>query len=827
MYKNILLCLWIYGVGASLATQRTLPSSTQMWWINSIKEQKPLQFAVQTDRFGFVFDYEKLNFASFVHGNNHTQTGVPQLSFGIETDGMFSPCRQSSMRTEDCQLVHTGRFLQHRFINWIPGLTGCDPHQSGLDMVTSNNRFSLALQIVPTVNLRSKSINITFELPADYEQISRQGDAVVFKHKQSDNGFLVMKTPQTTSLQISGLQIKARTTSGKQFAPGDTVVVGLIVYPLTDVKNEWKSVVAQELIPLTISAKQLSPKEASIETVYDATMGWYSVKLRNDFSGNIEQDNHRMEKVPFTIENPHSTEAIVRVNFSKDTAVYAITGISGIIRDLDGNPTGIPVQISKNWHTIDFNGYTHHRYRGPWYHGITEFKVPPHGKIALEYVGVNGYWGSYPAASHAQLCLVGWGQNQQWDQSAIGAWGEQICYEPDLDQASAAVLDVRPLFVLGPQDEKWGWTGNVGGADFFNMRKHDGKRAWHTAMKTEYKRQCPNLTEVVYSGNMMEGAVDIAYTTSVARSNDYTRGFFTLKMEVLRDITFDELAIFQLGAATYHFGSSNQLTYGNEKGMLKKWTALNNPTQSVYVATKQPCVGQIPWFSFTQSTLSPDQNNRFRGGDRGCIIRSWKARVQGKESTTPHWQEYSSAEGNHGLPTSIINITLPKGCNSLQKGDYVEAEIEMVAMPQEAIHYYGDNVSFKNYLAKYAGSWQLIWREAVGNNLKVKSSVGIVKHNYPIKVEAIGNQACFSIEGGVGAIPITICGLSGFRQPVLYEKRNGKWMIIDQSVHGRDFWQTDMDPITQTYEITYNIETSEKQKNKREFRFELTASSNN
>ena len=56
-------------------------------------------------------------------------------------------------------------------------------------------------------------------------------------------------------------------------------------------------------------------------------------------------------------------------------------------------------------------------------------------------------WGGVPAASHAQLCLIGWGWNQRWDQAAIGSWGESICYEPEGIQVRCMIDDVRPLMV--------------------------------------------------------------------------------------------------------------------------------------------------------------------------------------------------------------------------------------------------------------------------------------------------------------------------------------------------------------------------------------------
>lgn len=70
------------------------------------------------------------------------------------------------------------------------------------------------------------------------------------------------------------------------------------------------------------------------------------------------------------------------------------------------------------------------------------FTIPAGQTVQLEYTSVNALWGGVPAASHAQLCLVGWGSNQLWEESAIGAWGETICYEPD--QGQVGVLSSTP-----------------------------------------------------------------------------------------------------------------------------------------------------------------------------------------------------------------------------------------------------------------------------------------------------------------------------------------------------------------------------------------------
>ncbi|MDR1369368.1 MAG: hypothetical protein LBJ72_04450 [Dysgonamonadaceae bacterium] len=816
--------------------RRTAGNYTYMWWINSVKEQKPLKFAVKTANYSFVFNYENLQFENFsiTDGKSADKSFLtsienimkpaekPSLEFGIETDGKSHPCKVSSLRTEDCQLIHSGRFLQHRFINRIPELPGCDPHHSGLDVIAWSDRLSLDFRIAPVVNLRSKAICISFIVPEGYVETEDAGNRKSFKNIEG-KGYLFLPAYKDSEITAEGNRVTVRYTSRENIQAGEKIRVGLIIYPLEDIDRDLHQRVVAEENPPEIIAVQKEPVNADIDVRYDAVMGWHRLSLRNDVSGIPEKDNDHIEKVTFIIKNDKTHPVPVRLNFSKEKEVFSITGISSMIRDMEGNPTGIPVQLSKNWHTIDFNQYENHLYRGKWYHGLTVIEIPPQSSVTLEYVGVNAHWGNVPAASHAQLCLVGWGQNQLWDQSAIGSWGESICYEPDLDQASAPVLDMRPLLVSGPEGEKWQWTGNVGGVDFLNMKKTDGQRAWHTGMRAMYKRYSPNLTEVVYAGIMDDGKAGIQYTTSIGRSDDITRGIFRIRMDVVKDIVFSDLAIFQLNAEYYHYGISRKLHTGNENGLVRTWNTVEGEKQSRVVSKKEPLQGNNPWIAFTSSSFAGDQLSLYRPADRGFTLREWNVCIGGEKNIIPHWQEYYTAEGNHGKPSSIINLTLPEGITSLSAGDYIETEVEVFILPVSVEDYYGSNENLRSALKKNAGTWKIFQREATGNHIILSVNEGNAVSSYPVVVNADNNKAGFSIKGGIGYVPLTITGLTSYRNPKLFMKEKGKWKEIDQSRYGKDFWQTDYNTAAGRWEITYNIklDSSGDRVEEREFKFGL------
>jgi hypothetical protein len=77
------------------------------------------------------------------------------------------------------------------------------------------------------------------------------------------------------------------------------------------------------------------------------------------------------------------------------------------------------------------------------------------------------------------------------------------------------------------------------------------------------------------------------------------------------------------------------------------------------------------------------------------------------------------------------------------------------------------------------------------------------------------------VTGGLGYAPVTFTGLKGHAGYELWQSVDGQRAKVDQSVHGRDFWQTDYDPATRTYRQTYNVPLDSPGDQPRTVRFEF------
>lgn len=530
-----------------------------------------------------------------------------------------------------------------------------------------------------------------------------------------------------------------------------------------------------------------------IPVAWDDLRGWNYVDLP-EAQWSIADEPNRLDRYGLTITNPTLTAKTCRLLMAYDKNPFqGITGMCPNLRDAQGYPTGIPVQISKNWHRNPQRPFSN---EGPWFHAYAEVPIEPgktwEGELTIAYAR----WGGVPAASHAQLCLVGWGVNQLWDQAAIGSWGESITYDPDVNLNRSMIDDIRPLMVTGMNGGQWEWTCNVGGGDFLVYCDDKGKRQYLTRMKTAYLSQGPNLTKVIYAGITADQKIAARIEVSTPRCDDVNRAYHTIRYDVLQDAPYSRMAFYQLGADHYNDHAFTHIAYGNCDGLKEEWATEKGGAK--YLRTGIEGTGQAPWVS-----LHGGEKNRHHPNgawaNRGLVVRSWKARINGKEIAYPSWAVYGTEDG---ITSANMELSPPASSCQLLKGDYIEAALELLIIPQNASDYYGPNQKVKEDLEINANTWRPVHRLANGNNIVLDVQRGTLLNSYPPVLKAAENDdAQFTMRGGVGYMPIAIAGLSDYRGYQLFQDE----VIVDQSVWGKDYWQSEYDADTRKWTIIYNV----------------------
>ncbi len=539
--------------------------------------------------------------------------------------------------------------------------------------------------------------------------------------------------------------------------------------------------------------KSTAVVESDLPLSFHADLGCHQLNLpENPWSnraGTYYPEEHldHVDQYRIRIRNNSDQPTFARLVFTQ-TNHLPITGFTPLLCDIDGSPTGIPIQLSKNWHQRPEKGPIEHQ--GPWFHGYTWLRVPAKSSREFLIRMVYAKYGDHFSASVSQLSLIGWGHNQFWDQAAVGSFGESICFEPGRIQRRCFITDVRPLLTL-PHDpagaKPWGWADNAGGGDL--LMWYDDANTYQPlkATRTQYRAYGPCLTDVGYyevtQGDEIRSRVDI----SVPGANDHLRTFIHLRYDVTKPIEWTRLAFFQLGADYYNDVPARKVAIGNADGLKEEWVPPR--ANGKYDGSSRPLPGQSPWISIH----GIDHNDLKKGtaaANRGLIIRTWQARLGGM-TVGPHLATYCTEWGKGNFRTAI-ELAPPTGLSQLSPGDFVEADLELVVFPAAGRDYYGPDENFRQALNESADSWRLVFREAKMNLLKTLVKGGTIERPYPLVVSTSGNAPVdVRIEGGVGAIPVTFTQMD---DPQRYQ------VTVDGQL--MKHWQTDWDAAHQQWRMT-------------------------
>ena len=543
--------------------------------------------------------------------------------------------------------------------------------------------------------------------------------------------------------------------------------------------------------------------DPALEVGFDEALGCQTLQLPekpwSNAKGTYYPEEHldRLDRWNLTIRNESDRPTVARLMFTQEHNLN-LTGFTPMLCETNGTPTGLPVQISKDWHQRPKKGVVPHQ--GPWFHGFAFVRLPPHAKRELVFQMVYARYGGVFAASLAQLSLIGWGHNQFWDQTAIGSFGESICFEPGRVQRRCFIDDVRPLLTLpqGQPATPWGWAQNCGGGDFLMWQDAQGIYQPMVATRTDYRAYGPCLTDASYAEESAGGELAARMDASVPRSQDYLRTFFHLRYDVRRLMQWRRLAFFQLGADFYNDTPARRVALGDANGLHEEWEPKYG--KDVYDRSAVPMTGAQPWVSIHGVDLSALGKGQ-AAASRGFIVRSWRATLGGKPVPQPHVSFFCNEWGK-GNNRAVVELAPPPGIKELLPGDFVEADLELVVFPADAAAYYGPDKEFKEVLARKADAWQLVQREAAGNALKCDAKHGSVLNPYPLKIAVDAKQTAeITIKGGLGYVPLTFTGLtaaSGYALSVDGQR-------VNQGIHGNDFWQTDYDSATQRWQQTFNV----------------------
>ncbi|CAE7476827.1 unnamed protein product [Symbiodinium natans] len=472
-----------------------------------------------------------------------------------------------------------------------------------------------------------------------------------------------------------------------------------------------------------------------------------------------------------------------------------ITGVAAALHNgTTKRPSGLHLQISKNWHDNECF-WDRIRYDGEWYSAVVHVRVPPRSRLKGELLVAYQFFGKLHTVSHAQLCLIGWvGSNGLWEEVGLGTEGESITFEPNLQQRRNLVLDTRPFLVCKMDEPKCtcqkevnasgrfaqhlchvdkvdgcvgdvnvtGWTENHGGSDFLTAVDPGGSFQYLTNVTVTHTSNGPRLTNATYTGVTVDGAIRVERTVSTWATEDFPRHLHSFRYEVLKNVTYRRLAFYLLGGDWYNNVLSPSLAFGDSKGLQHHVSNISasleqfeysKDLKNVKFCQEPPC-----WFALLTQTTQAD-----RYAHRGLVVRRWRGRMGGEELPEDRGFAFSVIGSRQwGEATPTLGLELGPGKKSLEAGDVISADLELLLYPKTEEVYYGPSMRLRNWLSMEP--WEVVQRAAVEAQLKVQVVEGVLQRSYPprVAVSAEGRaEFRFHVpEGYPGLMPLTIAGIS-------------------------------------------------------------------
>ena len=728
------------------------------------------------------------------------------------------------------RMLESGRYLQRLDVMCLKTKDKADWY-GRMEVVMLPEYFTIAFEVFPQAETcRDAELQFTLELPASYVSFEESlGGRAITVTDADGKGFTAV-APQGVSAKRNGSSL-IFTAQGLKLMRAQFNGFNIAVIPsAAAVPADAEHYVAREQVQ--VSAERLSPKAGDEQKVSYDERGMYSFDLKYMFTvqegGYTENDLDTYDRVKFTINNPTQHTIKVPLQFIKDSPL-SVTGVSPMIRDASTlEPIGVQVQVTRCWHFYngDPNDSSHiyapkdsprRFWEGRWYHGYTVIEVPAGGSVTYEYACAFARWGGVESVTHSQLCLAGWGGNQQWESASLGSYGESFCYDIARSYTWCVMGDICPFGLYSRVDGgKYNWTTNTGGVDFLLADDVFGKAIKYRNFKTFFKKQGPNITEVLYSG-MLGDIARVEVSAQMGRTNDVSRATQTFRYTFLEDIAYSRLAFYQFGADSYNYDYWPTMAVGNDDGLIP-FTIAGNSYQGLMDVPRSNSNGylggqgmdmncvEVPgsgaWFAFLGAEAGKSNGNKM------ISVREYRAELNGKVYTQPCFSVRT---------TSILDwkgagfeLNPPKEVGKkIKAGSTVSFVIEYINLPAHKQDYYGTSSVLNEIPAQDYEGWQLAYTYAVQSNVSVQASVGEAVGNLPPVIRATGTAdgvvAQFTITKGIGYVPVTVKNVKGFSGWRLQKKEGSDWKTVDQSVHGNDYWQAWYDAETGTYELTFNV----------------------
>lgn len=718
------------------------------------------------------------------------------------------------------RMAESGKFMQHFDLMKLTFKDKADM-PGHLEVSCLGNYFVMSFGIYPQTSGAKAVLTYSMTLDGQFDQISRSGDgkAVTIKNSSGQGYTFVSMDGSVLAAEGSMLKITSpqMTLKANKYNSSSVAVIPSSRADISDAET-----VTDLYGDVSVSVINLDGNK-SVPVINDDQTGVFRVMMQNTpiVGEDLEQVGFRDDYINLRIKVKNASDKAMRVPlqfYREGTRSYTV---APVIRDSQtGEPMGLPVQVSVNFHAHEGYGAEDLRsyMTGLWMRYYTVIEIQPGRSVTFDFIGTLARWGGLPAVTHQQISLIGWGGYQQWEHEMTTSGGS-LCYDMVRAWNGANFADAYPNYVTMKDDSgkdilSLNYWNNVGGGDFIFYTKGAG-RSNMAQVKTQYRLNGPNLNETIYTGYTNDFKVKFEISAYFARDNAAAQFIHSFKYTFLEDVEFDRMVFYQCGADSYTYSWWTKMAAGNADGLV----SFKIDDTSYDGVFDVPALGYKAYVgdsgAMQRLDLGANLWTAMLGAERGkgysnriMSVHSFDATINGAHYDRPTLSILST---NINGQSCISEITPPKEAgNVIKAGSIVEGTIGYILLPGAKSEYGGDSKVMLGLPDEIYDTWEMAYLFATQSGTTVSASKGEVVRNFPAAVKSDGTEngiaAQFTVNKGIGYFPVSIKNLPDYKGWRLQKNVNGRWEDIDQSVKGNDYWQCCYDVQSQTYELIFNLE---------------------
>ncbi|MEM9658812.1 MAG: hypothetical protein AAF961_10670, partial [Planctomycetota bacterium] len=433
---------------------------------------------------------------------------------------------------------------------------------------------------------------------------------------------------------------------------------------------------------------------------------------------------------------------------------------AGVVTDLDGRALPLLVQNCKN-----FSGEDEEPFYNPGDPEYNEsyFLLPLREGERLNLQSHHTFqnWGNHPIKQVGSL--QAW---MHYHQMSLGVT-ETTCHVPFRfgGHGGIWIADLR-----GISGQMWPGGGqpqfdNVGGHRFFHYRDAAGEH-FPRYVKTRYRSTGPNIAdwtmEYATDGDEARVIIDIVE----APQSDVTRCFTTLRVEFDQPLRIDDarnrLRLISLDTTTQRL-RYGQFGYIDEKD---EWRSVNPNRNSLPLMAS--LTEQSPLVVFSDNRPESRQQ-----GNNAILVLGFSGTVEGRSLS----RLATGLERRVGAER-MIWIAPDADAIEFRQGDYLQ--LQFVVIPYGR---FGDGPEDA-----------LVERQRYGVHAPtVTTDKGRVLSQFPARVAVPAvERTDIRLQGGFGALPVSIEGFVDYRPPRVEVKRGNRWdeVVLGSGNLGHQAYQT-------------------------------------